>query len=131
MLQSKEQIGKLDRRIVIQQIDTDTPASNEKRQIGWTTFATVWARVEEKHGSEYYKADKLTWVTVADFNIRHLDGLDQRMRIVYNSTAYGIEAIIYDPRKRFIKITAESGGEYVDTVGEFEFTTEFATEFSA
>jgi SPP1 family predicted phage head-tail adaptor len=114
MLQSKEQIGKLDRQITIQYKDVGENVSNEDAETGWITFLVPWARVDEKSGGEYYRDDKLTAVTVADFYIRYTGGINEAMRIVYNGRLYNIKAIIFLDRKRFMKLTAESGGEYVE-----------------
>ncbi len=114
MLQSKEQVGKRDRKIIIQQKTIGDNQSNEDEEIGWEDFATPWASVNEKSGSEHYRNDKLTAVTVAEFNIRYRTGLLENMRIVYNGRYYGITSIIYPDRRRTILITAESGGEYVE-----------------
>lgn len=134
MLQSKQQIGKLDRRITFQQKIVAVNASNEDEEAGWEDIdatPNVWCNVDEKSGSESYRAEKLTAVTVAVFTVRHRTDLNEEMRILYNSRIYGIQAIIFDTRKGFLKITAESGGEYVESLGEFEFTTEFTTELNA
>ena len=117
MLQSKEQIGKLDRRILIQLKETETVASNEEFEKGWSEYSQCWARVDEKSGGEYYRDDKLTAVTVADFFVRYQRGITEDMRIVYNGRYYGIKSLIYLDRKRYIKITAQSGGEYEEGVG--------------
>lgn len=134
MLQSKQQIGRLDRRITFQSKIIGVNASNEDEESGWEDIETtpqVWAAVEEKSGSESYRAEKLTAVTVALFIIRHRTDLNEKMRILYNSRVYDIQSIIFDNRKGYMQITAESGGEYVETTGEPEFTTEFTTELNA
>jgi len=115
MLQSKEQIGKRDRKVIIQQKTIGENQSNEDEETGWEDFAAVWAMVNEKSGGEYYRDDKLTAVTVAEFNIRYMAGLLEDMRIVFNGRYYGIKSIIYPDRKRTVLITGESGGEYVET----------------
>lgn len=118
MLQSKEQVGKLDRKITFQKKILGVNASNEDAETGWediTPNPDVYANVEEKSGSEAYRAEKLTAVTVAVFSIRHRTDLNEKMRIIYNSRKYDIQAIIFGARKGYLKITAESGGEYVET----------------
>jgi SPP1 family predicted phage head-tail adaptor len=119
MLQSKEQIGRRDRRIIIQVKTIGVNNSNEDEETGWEEFATVWARVDEKSGGEYYRDDKLTAVTVADFNIRYMTGILEDMRIVFNGRYYGIKSILYPDRQRSVVITAQSGGEYVEILPGF------------
>jgi SPP1 family predicted phage head-tail adaptor len=124
MLQSKEQIGKMDRLITFQYKDTERNRGNEPEEVGWIDYAVnIWARVEEKSGNEEYRSDKLTAWTIADFYIRFRSGIKEGMRILYNSRIYGITAIIFVDRKRYIKITAESGGEYVESSDTGGFST--------
>lgn len=130
MLQSKEQIGKLDKRIELQIKETETVASNERYEKGWTTYGRCWARVEEVGGGEEYRDDKLTAATTADFYIRHQNGLTEDMRIVYNGRLYNIRKILFQARDRYIKITAESGGEYQESGGA-GFTIGFTEGFDA
>src|SRR5688572_19271733 len=111
MLQSKERIGQMDRKVIIQQKTVGSNPSNEDEEEGWTDLISPWAKVEEKSGSEYYRDDKLTAVTVADFTIRYVTGILEDMRIVFNGRYYGIKSILFIDRKRYIKITAQSGGE--------------------
>lgn len=130
MLQSKEQVGKLDRRIRIQLRTVGANASNEDAELGWSDFSQVWAKVEEKSGGEYYRDDKLTAVTVADFTIRYQRGITEEMRIVFNRRYYGIKSILFVDRERYIKITAQSGGEYEEAVGP-GFTEGFTPGFDS
>ena len=131
MLKSNEEIGKLDRKITIQLPIVGNNDSNEDEETGWDLFWRGWARVDEKTGGEYYRDDKLTAITIADFYIRYQRGILEKMRIIYNSRIYNIKAIIFVDRKRFIKITAESGGEYVEDATAPGFTVGFTTGFNA
>lgn len=118
MLQSKEQIGRLDQRVIIQQAIIGVDASNEDKEMGWESIPSVpnpWSSVEEKGGSENYQGDILTAVTIAVFTMRHRTDLNEKMRILYNDRIYGIKSIIFHARKGYIKVTAESGGQYVET----------------
>ena len=120
MLQSKQQIGKLDKRITFQRKDIGTNESNEDVEAGWDNVVTVWAEVNERRGSESYQGDQLVANTTAAFTIRHRSGLDEEMRITYNGRKYDIQAILYESRKGYIEILAESGGKYVESeVGGF------------
>jgi len=118
MLQSKEQFSKMDQRVIIQKAIIGVDASNEDKEIGWESIPSVpnpWASVEEKGGSENYQGDILTAVTIAVFTMRHRTDLNEKMRILYNDRIYGIKSIIYFSRAGYIKVTAESGGEYVES----------------
>lgn len=118
MLQHKEEIGRLDRRITIQKKIFGTDASNQHLVTGWEDIETnpeVWANVEEKSGTEVFQADQLVGLTVAQFTIRYRTDVTIQNRIVYNSKYYDIQAILEIGRKRFLKITCESGGQYKET----------------
>lgn len=124
MLQSKEKIGKFDRKITIQYKDIVRNRANEPEETGWLNYAAnVWCRVDEDRGVEEYRGDKETAWTLADFFIRYKLGIKEGMRILYNSRIYDIRAIIFMDRKRFMKLTAESGGEYVDGASSGGFST--------
>lgn len=130
MLQSKEQIGKFDRQVTFQYKDTERNRANEPAEIGWIDYAVgVWARVDEKSGSEEYRGDKETAWTIADFFIRYRAGIKEGMRILFNSRIYGITAIIFLDRKRYIRITAESGGEYVESSDTGGFSSGYDTGY--
>lgn len=104
MLSSKEQIGKLDRKIIIQ---TKTNASDEYNQpiSTWTTFANPWAKVQDGSGSESFQADQLTAYRDTVFTIRYLSGLNETMRILYNYQYYNIRLIKRPDRNRFVELT--------------------------
>ena len=133
MLATKVPIGKLDRRITIQQPVYTTNDHNEDEITSWTTVATVWARTEQKQGNEVVDADRLTYYETTVFTIRHRDDLNVRMRIVWNTIPYRIFSIAEheSSRKRFLSIAGEViDNETVDVEG-FEFTEEFSEEFNA
>lgn len=120
MLNNKEQIGKLDKRITFQEKIIGVNASNEDAQNGWqniTTRAIAWAQVDEKSGSELYRAEKLTALSVAVFTIRYRTDLSEENRILYRGLKWDIQAILPGSRKGYLKITAESGGEYQEEIG--------------
>lgn len=116
MLQSREQIGRLDRKVTFQRKDTVRNRANEPEETGWINYAVdVWAKVDEKSGDEEYQDDKLIAYTRAEFTIRYRLGLKEGMRILFNNRIYGITAILFDDRKRYMTITGYSGGEYVES----------------
>lgn len=112
MLQSKEQIGKMDRRITFQHEVLAENVSNEDEQTGWQDLSInpdVWANVEDKSGTEEFKADQLKDVLISQFIIRYRSDLNAKMRISYNGRFYDIQSFLEMGRKRFIKIVAHSG----------------------
>lgn len=122
MLQAKEQVGKMDRRITFQESIIITNASNEDEQTGWQDLAlnpSVWANVVDRigaaSGGEEYRAEKLTPYLVQEFNIRYRSDITTAMRIMYDGVRFNIITIQNIGRKRYMKITAESGLEYQET----------------
>lgn len=118
MLNVRENIGRLDRRITFQQKVYGTDASNQKLITGWeniSTTPTVYAQVDELSGQEVIQAQQLTGLETASFLIRHRSDLTIENRIVYDGTYWDIHAIHQVGRKRFLKIVAESGGQYTES----------------
>lgn len=113
MLQSKEHIGRLDERITFQQEVMENTASNEDAQTGWQDIddtPVMWAEVEEKSGSEFFRAEQLTDKKVGIFRIRYRADLTTKMSILRaNGERYNITAILEQSRNRYLKITAETG----------------------
>ena len=103
MLSHKEQIGRLDRRIVIQE-STLTKDEYGQETTTWATFFTVWAKVEDRSGSEGYQADQLTATRNTVFTIRWIAGLTEKMRILYNYDYYDIQYIKSPDRKRTLEV---------------------------
>lgn len=106
MLQHKYNIGRFDRRIVIQS-KTNISDNYNQPVPTWATFATVWASVDDKSGSESFRADQLTAYRSTVFTIRYLSGLNETMRIKYNLQYYNIRMIKSPDRNRSLEVTAE------------------------
>lgn len=124
MLNSKQNIGKLDRRITFQEKVVGSNESNEDEETGWTNIdddPTVWASKEERPvaSGEEYRADKLTDYQHVTFVVRYRDDITPLLTVVYGTTRYNILSVQEVSRKRFLNIECESGGEYV---GEISIT---------
>lgn len=120
MLASKQSIGALDKRITFQEkiftIDID---SNQKRIDGWQdilTTPTVYAQVDEQAGNEVIQADELTGIKVNTFIVRYRNDITIEHRIIYNDGKFDIHSISEVGRKRFLRISAESGGQYTEII---------------
>ena len=112
MLGTKEQIGSLDSRITFEEAIIGDNVSNEDEQTGWQSISTnpdVWANVDDKSGTEEFKADNLKAVLISTFIIRYRNDLSEKMRIDHNGMKYDIQSIIEIGRKRFLKIVAHTG----------------------
>lgn len=118
MLYNKEQIGSLDKRITFQEKVIGENVSNEDEETGWQNIAdypTVWAKVNDRTGNEAHYADKLTGYMISDFVIRFKAGIGLENRIIYAGMKWNILSILPGSRKGYLKITAESGGEYQES----------------
>lgn len=99
-----DQAGQLDRRITIQSFTTTTDDFGEVVK-SFTTLAEVWAKVEDKRGSEGEDGNQLVATKRVEFLIRYRSDINEQMRIQYNNETYKIEAILNaDSRKAFQKI---------------------------
>lgn len=119
MLSSKEQIGKLDRRVTFQSKIVGENESNEDEETGWEnidTNPTVWASKNERSGNEAYRADKLTDYLNVVFVCRYRNDITPKNRLVCDGIPYNILAVTEISRKRYLSIDCESGGEFIGEV---------------
>lgn len=122
MLQSKEQIGRLDRRITFQKKIVGSNESNEDQEDGWENIddkPTVWASKNERGVSsgEEYRADKLTAFQNVVFTCRYRSDILPKYRVVCEGIAYNIIAPpIEIGRRRFLQVECESGGEFIGEI---------------
>lgn len=114
MLQHKEDIGKLDKRVTFQQKTIGVNVSNEDEETGWQDVATTWASKEDRNGVEKYAADRLTGFQGAEFVIRWRNDVNIKMRLVCEGLAYNIISFSEIGRKRFMTVLTESGYDYVN-----------------
>lgn len=131
MLITKVQIGKLDRRIIIQSPVYENNDHNEDEITGWTTVATVWAQAEQKQGSEVIDAERLTYYETTILTIRHRTDLNVRMRVIMDTIPYRIFSITehQSSRKGYMVIAAEVMDNTTVTDGG-EFTAAFSSAFA-
>lgn len=90
-------IGKLNRRIVIQAPITSQDANGEP-VAGWTMVATVWASIEDITGREYLAAAGTQNPVQTKIAIRYRAGIVPAMRVLDGETAYNIEAVLGQDR---------------------------------
>jgi SPP1 family predicted phage head-tail adaptor len=82
-------IGKLDRKIVIQVQNFATNSIGEYTTT-WDTFHNAFANVQKVSGTEGNNADQVTATNKVRFKIRYFAGINESMRVVYNSNNYDI-----------------------------------------
>lgn len=85
-------IGRLDRKILIQSQSVSQGDFGEVSE-SFSTAHTVWAMVKELKGSESDLKDKQVGKKKVQFTIRHIDNLNIRMRVSYDSRVFDIEDI--------------------------------------
>lgn len=101
-------IGQLDRRIRIE-TPTSTRGTSGQELLTWDTFAECWAAVEYPgtKSDEGVIADQEVSTTFVYFIIRYRDGINQKMRIVYNGENYDILNKLEIGRREFLKLPAK------------------------
>lgn len=97
--------GEMDRRIVIEQ-NTPTRSSSGAEKAAWTTLATVWAKVMEQRGREFFGSQTVVGEAKAVFRIRHRSDVTRAMRISYNGEIWDIHSIDELPRRTGLDILA-------------------------
>lgn len=101
----KVAIGTMNRRIVIEQLSTTADGQGGTSET-WTTFATVWAKIEARSRFQRFFSDQIQPVGDHKITIRWLDGLNEKMRIretisSYLVRLYQIQGIDWTDEKRF------------------------------
>jgi SPP1 family predicted phage head-tail adaptor len=135
MLSSKEQIGKLDRRVTFQSKIVGENESNEDEETGWEnidTNPTVWASKNERNGNEAYRADKLTDYLNVVFICRYRNDITPKHRLVCDGIPYNILSVTEISRRRYMAVDCESGGEFIGAVVTEEiggFSSGFSSAF--
>jgi SPP1 family predicted phage head-tail adaptor len=107
MATKKTNIGQLNQRIVIQQ-ETASRGDFGQEILTWSDLTSCWSLVEfSMAGSgEGIAADQIVVTTRADFTIRQRNDINEKMRIVYNGSNYGILNIKNTGRSAYMTIQA-------------------------
>ena len=101
------QAGKLQRRIIIQQLSRAKNADGEEIET-WTDLETVKAEVRPLSGWERYHTEQELSGEVARFTFRYKAGLSPlNNRISYDSKIWDIIGIAEVGRRRYAEITAQ------------------------
>ena len=99
-------IGKLDRRIVIEQQVTAKDDWNYDYTT-WTTYATVWANKMDKGVTEREEVDRQTALTRTQWTMRYRSTVNSTMRILYNSQYYYIVGVEEIGRREGLRVFTE------------------------
>lgn len=84
--------GELTERITI---ETPATAQNQvgETTLAWSTFATVWAKVESLSGREAERYGEIVGFSGHKVTIRALPGVSTSMRVVYRNRTLEIGAV--------------------------------------
>jgi len=101
--------GTMRERITIQS-ETASADGQGGSTSGWTTFSTVWARVQPLRGREQREALQVQDEQVYQVTVRYLAGVTPKMRILWGARTLNIRSVVNaDERKRFLEMVAEEG----------------------
>lgn len=130
MLSSKEQIGKLDRRVTFRSPVYAKDGYNQDKIVSWDDVATVWASLEDSSGSEVNQADQITAVRTTTFRIRYRDDLSETFQVRFDGRYYDIESIQRPDRNRFLIVKTSLLDDPVDEEEDEDEGAFSDTEFS-
>ncbi len=106
-------IGRMSERITIEEYtNTRHPDTGDVIK-SWVTFTSCWSEVYPKGSfkpnAEKEESDRLTAISEDAFRIRFIEGVTEKMRILYDSKYYYIVSISKesDKRKFYLKIVTE------------------------
>lgn len=100
------QAGRLDRRISIQ-APTEVRDEYGGSTTTWDELREVWAAYIPLRGQELFAAQQVTPEAQVKFRTIWYDGVDERMRIVFEGKNYGIEYVAEIGRRDGLEITAK------------------------
>lgn len=101
-------IGKRDQRVTIQAKNA-TRAANGEEVVTWTDVATVWAKVEQLRGREYFAGAQMQDVVDVRVCMLHRDDVTRDQRLLWDSAPLDIVSIIEKGRKEELEIMCLSG----------------------
>lgn len=96
--------GELRRRVTIQQNNGTTTDSEGIPIENWVDVVTVWARVRDLSGREYFAARQVQAEVTTEITIRYRAGLTTKMRAKYGTRIFDILSIIPDEKKSELKL---------------------------
>jgi SPP1 family predicted phage head-tail adaptor len=99
--------GSLNSPITIQQLAAGQDEIGQPVQT-WTDFAAEWANIRHQSGLEAVKGDAVASLVKASIRIRYRSDLNSGMRVLHDSTAYNILAVLPDlARKEYVDLACE------------------------
>lgn len=83
--------GKLRHRVSIQRMATQRDAAGQQLQV-WTEFASVLADIRPLRGREFLSAQQINSEIDTEIELRYLEGVTARDRVVHGATVYNIKS---------------------------------------
>ena len=101
-------LGKLDRRIVIEQYSETRTTSGAVNKV-WSTLGEVWAKVDWKSGGEGFEAKQEQGFNNVEFMVRFcgLLNANEKQRIFYNDEYFDILYVNEIDRRQYYKIVTK------------------------
>lgn len=101
--------GALRKRITIQ---SETPSTDNAGgyALAWTNVVTVWADIKPVSGQKIFTAGHLEGHVTHHVTMRYQSGITTDMRMIYNSRAFNIRAVLNtDESNRWLELLVEEG----------------------
>jgi SPP1 family predicted phage head-tail adaptor len=100
--------GLMDELVTVQQFSTTTDSNTGAKLQTWSTYTTMWARVQESEsGSESVDSDRREAKQTVTFTVRYDAGISPKMRIVWEGKNYNIENIADLSRRMYLVLQTE------------------------
>ena len=88
--------GKLRHRIIIEYPSYSQNSTTGAMTTTWTTLKNVWAAFDFLSAREFTASQSEQSKVVARVTIRHMNGIDATMRILFRGKYYNIEGVLPD-----------------------------------
>jgi SPP1 family predicted phage head-tail adaptor len=100
--------GLMDELVTVQQFSTTTDSNTGAKLQTWSTYTTMWARVQESEsGSESVDSDRREAKQTVTFTVRYDAGINPKMRIAWEGKNYNIENIADLSRRMYLVLQTE------------------------
>lgn len=105
---SRLSAGDLDQRVTLQSKSV-TRAGNGEEVVSWVDVATVWAKVGQIRGREFFAATQMQDAVDVRVNIRYRAGVTREMRLLWRGSPLDIVSVIENGRKEWLELMCVSG----------------------
>lgn len=104
-------LNELRHQIVIQTLSLSSDGMGGSSE-SWSTFATMWARIEPRLGNERYFGQRLEENITHIITMRYLTGITATMRVSFDSRYFQIKSAIspYENKEYTVLLCMEGTG---------------------